>query len=57
MGEFRGSGHEYDHFFQSKPSAVYTEQLYTQKFLAAAFFIFADKIETVFGAGDLPGSA
>lgn len=54
LGEFRGSEHAYDHFFQRKLSAVYTEQLNRQKVSAAAF---AGKIEPVLGAGDLPGSA
>lgn len=52
LGEFRGSEHAYDHFFQRKLSAVYTEQLNRQKVSAAAF---AGKIEPVLGAGDLPG--
>lgn len=37
------SEREYDHFFQSKPSAVNTEQLNRQKILAAAFFCCQNK--------------
>lgn len=39
LGEFRGSEHEYDNFFQCKLSGVYTAQLNRQKVSAAAFFL------------------